>query len=109
MHSTQARPVERVEHLARRREAGDLARRVGDPEVLLAASSQQMAGALLWADRSEYDSGLAAYVEVAHATGRAVPLVLSDVNRACGVALDGRCEEALALFEDAMRPLQALR
>jgi tetratricopeptide (TPR) repeat protein len=72
-------------------------------EVVLTANSNLMVGALLWADRDEFDSRLAEYARVAAATGAPTPLVLSAIDHAGAAALDGRYEDARDQFRDALR------
>ncbi len=100
-YSTHTYTLEREEHLGRVREAALLADGIDDLEIALAANTSLMVGGLTWADRDDFDRGLANYSCLAAATKAAVPLLLSAVNAAGMAALDGGYEHARRQLDDA--------
>jgi DNA-binding SARP family transcriptional activator len=108
VRSTQTYALERDEHQARLREATRLAEASGDLEVVLEANSGLMAGALIWADRDEFDRRLREYARVANVTRSSAALVVSAIDHAGAAALDGRYEQAREQFGDALRRAAAL-
>jgi tetratricopeptide (TPR) repeat protein len=109
LNSTLTYTLDQNENQARLREAAQIAEAGGDPEVVLAANTGLMIGALLWADRAEFDRSLTEYARVAAATGAVTPLLLNAINHAGAAALDGRYAEAQAAFENARSRAVALR
>ena len=101
LNSTLTYTLDQHEGRARLRQAAQLAEAIGDPDVVLAANTGLMIGALLWADRAEFDRSLAEYARVAVEMGAVTPLLLNDINRAGAAALEGRYADAQAAFEDA--------
>ena len=101
LNSTLTYTLDQHEGRDRLRQAAQLAEASGDPEVVLAANTGLMIGALLWADRAEFDRGLAEYERVAVEMGAVTPLLLNDINRAGAAALEGRYADAQAAFENA--------
>jgi tetratricopeptide (TPR) repeat protein len=103
MHTTQAYALEREEHLSRLHEAERLAESVDDQEVRLAAHSGLMAAALIWADRDEFDRHLAEYARIANTMRAPTHLMLSEIDHAGAVALDGRYGQAREQIRSVLR------
>ena len=94
VYSTHTYRLGRAERQDRLREAAELANDCGDPEVVMSASTALMIDGLLWANRAQFDRGLLEYDRVASELGAATPLLLSAINHAGALALDGRYIEA---------------
>jgi tetratricopeptide (TPR) repeat protein len=108
MYSTQSHALDHAESSSRLRDAARLAEHAGDVELVLLATSNLMAAALLWADRDEFDRRLAVYARVAAALGAPTPLVLSAIDHAGAAAVDGRYGDARVQLLEALRRSERL-
>jgi tetratricopeptide (TPR) repeat protein len=102
MSSAQTYALPHDELTARLRETVALADATGDRQIVLAARSNLMAGALMWGDRDGFDRRLAEYAQVAAEARAPTPLVLSAIDHAGATALDGRYGDAMRQFGAAL-------
>lgn len=108
MQTTQSQDLDHQEHRSRLREAASLAEAAGDLDVVLRSHSNLMAGALLWAERDEFDLHLAEYRRLAEASRAPIPVLLSAVDHAGALALDGRYADSLDQFDELLRRAKPL-